>query len=193
MWTKIKIFEIRHDALQSLHKDFNGHVSKSKKSVLEYYYAFPILVSIILLYSGVSINSEIANYFITGISIFAGLFFNLLLVVADKLNAKKRLLEKDTNEETINYITRYRHFSEQLISQISYGIIVSIGIIILMFLTNFSHWLPPTKVPEILFLYKILKYSLNGLIIYFGMQFITLLFIILSSMYVMLLDDLKIK
>lgn len=193
MWTKIKIWEIRKDALESLRKDYNGRIVKNKKIVFAYYYVFPLTISIVFLAIGVSINTDIANYFITGISIFAGLFFNLLLVVADKLNTRKRLLDTDTNEETRNYVTRYRHFSEQLISQISYGIIISIGLIILMFFTHSKSWLPETDIEFIKIIYTVLKYILNGLIIYSGTQFIIMLLVILSSMYVMLLDDLKIK
>lgn len=193
MWTKIKIWEIRKDALESLKKDYNGRIVKNKKIVFSYYYLFPFIISVGFLAIGVTIDKEIANYFITGISIFAGLFFNLLLVVADKLNVRKRLLDNDPNEETRNYVKRYRHFSEQLISQISYGIIISIGLIILMFLTHFKTWLPSTDILYVKLSYKVLKYILNGLIFYNGMQFIIMLFVILSSMYVMLLDDLKLK
>lgn len=193
MWTKIKIWEIRSDALESLKKDYNGRIVKNKKTVFLYYYFLPFCVSICLLLVGVTIDTDIANYFITGISIFAGLFFNLLLVVADKLNVRKRLLDTDPNEETRNYVKRYRHFSEQLISQISYGIVISIGLIVLMFLTHFKNWLPQTENCYVIIGYKVLKYLLNGLIFYNGMQFIIMLFVILSSMYVMLLDDLKIK
>ena len=193
MWTKIKIWEIRKDALESLRKDYNGKIVKDRRIVFTYYYAFPFVISIVFLSIGVTINTEIANYFITGISIFAGLFFNLLLVVADKLNVRKRFLDSDQNEETKNYVIRYRHFSEQLISQISYGIVISIGLIMLMFFTHFRSWLPQTDIHCIKIIYKILKYILNGLIFYYGTQFIIMLFVILSSMYVMLLDDLKIK
>lgn len=193
MWTKIKIWEIRKDALESLRKDYNGRIVKNKRIVFSYYYAFPFVVAVTFLIIGVTVDTDIANYFITGISIFAGLFFNLLLVVADKLNERKRLLDTNTNEETKNYVIRYRHFSEQLIAQISYGIVISIGLIILMFLTHFKIWLPETDICQIKILYKILKYMLNGLIFYNGTQFIIMLFVILSSMYVMLLDDLKIK
>jgi len=193
MWTKIKIFEIRKDALESLRKDYNGRIVKNKRIVFSYYYMFPFIISITFLSIGVSINSDIANYFITGISIFAGLFFNLLLVVADKLNVRKRLLDSDSNEETKNYVIRYRHFSEQLISQISYGIVISIGLIILMFFTHFKSLLPQTDMCYVKIINKILEYTLNGLIFFNGTQFIIMLFVILSSMYVMLLDDLKIK
>lgn len=193
MWTKIKVWEIKKDALLSLRKDYNGRVVKNKSSFLTYYYIIPLLISVIFLLIGVSINSEISNYFITAISIFAGLFFNLLLVVADKLNIRKKMLENDQNEETVNYVKRYTHFSEQLISQISYTIVISLSLIVLMFLIHFKTWLPHCDIVYVKIIYKTLKYILNGIIFYVGMQFIIMLFVILSSMYVMLLDDIKLK
>jgi hypothetical protein len=193
MWTKIKVWEIRKDALLSLRKDYNGRVVKNKSAFLAYYYVVPLSISATFLLIGVSINSEISNYFITAISIFAGLFFNLLLVVADKLNVRKKMLENDQNEETVNYVKRYTHFSEQLISQISYTIVISLSLIVLMFLIHFKSWLPHCDLEYVKMTYKVLKYILNGMIFYIGMQFIIMLFVILSSMYVMLLDDIKLK
>ena len=153
MWNKIKIREIKKDALDSLKKDYNGKVVKNHLVQL-YYYTIPLIISLILLFSRAIITTEIANYFITGISIFAGLSFNLLLAIADKLNVRKRLLDNDINEETKNYVTRYRHFSEQLISQISYCIIISIVLILLMFLTHFSTWLPKSDIYTIKLIYR---------------------------------------
>jgi len=193
MWTKIKVWEIRKDALLSLRKDYNGRMVKNKTAFLIYYNIIPFLISVIFLLIGVSINSEISNYFITAISIFAGLFFNLLLVVADKLNVRKKMLENNQNEETVNYVKRYTHFSEQLISQISYTIVISLSLIVLMFLVHFKSWLPHSDIEYVIIIYKALKYILNGIIFYVGMQFIIMLFVILSSMYVMLLDDIKLK
>lgn len=193
MWTKIKIWEIRRDSLLSLRKDINDRIVKDKFSVILYYNLIPITVAILFLAIGVSINSEIANYFITAISIFAGLFFNLLLVVADKLNERKKIINADSDEETVNYVKRYTNFSEQLISQISYTIILSLLLIVLMFLIHFKNWLPVNDWEYIKYVYMGLKLTLNGLIFYFGVQFIVMLFVILSSMYTMLLDDIKIK
>lgn len=193
MWTKIKIWEIRKDALLSLRKDINDRIVKDKFGVILYYNLIPLTIAIIFLIIGVTINSEIANYFITAISIFAGLFFNLLLVVADKLNERKKIIIADSDEETVNYVKRYTNFSEQLISQISYTIVLSLLLIVLMFLIHFKDWLPNFEWQYIKLVYHSLKCVLNGMIFYFGVQFIVMLFVILSSMYTMLLDDIKIK
>jgi len=193
MWTKIKIWEIRKDSLLSLRKDINNRIVKNKFNVILYYNLIPLIIAIIFLIIGVTINSEIANYFITAISIFAGLFFNLLLVVASKLNERKKIIDSNSDEETVNYVERYTNFSEQLISQISYTIILSLLLIVLMFFIHFKKWLPHFEWQYLSLFYHGLKCLLNGIIFYIGVQFIVMLFVILSSMYTMLLDDIKIK
>lgn len=196
MWTKIKISEIRKDAIHSLYKDYNGRVIKKKRVIWWYFYILPFIIMMMMLGFHLFVNKDMASYFITGISIFAGLFFNLLLVVADKLNARKLLLENDTNEGTVNYVKRYRHFSEQLISQISYTIVLSIYIILLMFLTQFKNWFPLNENESrefLMFSVGLFHYLFNGYVYFLGVRFLIMLFVILSSMYVMLLDDLKIK
>lgn len=192
MWEKIKISEIRQDALKSLSLDYNGN--RNNKWILRlYYYMIPLVISLIVVIIGARIDDQVANYFITGISIFAGLFFNLLLVVADKLNVKKRLLETDDNIETIEYIKRYRNFSEQLISQISYTIIISIFLIMLMFLTHVENWLNTIQILQEFKYFELLRSFFDVFIFYVGVKFIVLLSVILSSMYIMLLDDMKIQ
>lgn len=192
MWNKIKIREIRSDALRSLSTDFSGN-SVKRKQMIYFYYLGPIIISSVLLSFKVKISVEIANYFITGISIFSGLFFNLLLVVADKMNTKKQQLAEDFNEETTNYLIRYKIFSQQLISQISYAIILSVFLILLMFVTNIISWVHNIKEMSENKFHEIFDYSINALIFFLGAQFVLLLLVILSSMYVMLLDDIKIK
>ncbi|MEP0984945.1 hypothetical protein [Ekhidna sp.] len=174
-------------------KDYNGRRVKDRWIFITYYYNIPAIVALTVVLLGASITSEISNYFITGISIFAGLFFNLLLVVADKMNVKKRILDLDSNEETKNYVIRYKHFSEQLISQISYAIVISLVLIILMFLTHFGTWLSTIDAIDLTNFISFYIPILDTVIFYFGVKFIIMLFVILSSMYVMLLDDLKIK
>jgi len=192
MWDKIKILEISRDAKDSLKKDDNGRMTNGSNYRILFYY-LPLFVSVVLLFARVRINTEIANYFITAISIFAGLFFNLLLVIADKVNIRRQLINAESDEAQKNYVARYKHFSEQLISQISYTIIVSVAIIILMFLTHFSTWLPRNVSQTWLEIYSILKIILNGIIFFFGTRFLILLLLVLSSLYKLLLDDLTLK
>lgn len=111
-WNNIKLNEIRRQAKNTLkYRDFNAN-SESKIYLL-YLYVLPVLFALILLSFGLFIETEIASYFITSISIFAGLFFSLLFIVTDKYNIKKdnltELIDKG-DDETKNYLKRYKNF-----------------------------------------------------------------------------------
>ncbi|NMH23895.1 hypothetical protein [Flavobacterium solisilvae] len=193
-WDKIKISEIRKDALNNLFKQHNGEKVANEKVVKFYYYILPIVVSVVLLSLGVTIKESIASYLVTGISIFAGLFFSLLITVSDKMNKRKEL-QKSLNEIDINYFKLYKKFSEQLIAYISYEIVLSVILIVLILFTFLSiddfNFLIVTNFTTNLFF--ILNLILNFLIFYYGIKFLYILLIILSSMYVMLLDDINTK
>lgn len=193
-WDKIKISEIRKDALNNLFKQHNGEKVANEKVVKFYYYILPIIVSIVVLILGVTIKESIASYLITGISIFAGLFFSLLITVSDKMNKRKEL-QKSLSETDVNYFKLYKKFSEQLIAYISYEIVLSVILIILILFTfidvnDFNFLIITTFVIN---LFKVLNIVLNFLIFYYGIKFLYILLIILSSMYVMLLDDINRK
>ncbi len=205
IWSKLKLIQIRTDAKKSLYNDFNGRV-KNKKTVNFYLYGIPYIVTIFLLFFNVFIDKDVTNYLIAGISIFAGLFFGLLFTVNEKYNSRKKVLIQDNNEESINYLKRYKYFSTQLISQISYVIVICIVLIIIMSMIYFSsdicnslrNFLPHEleAFGYIYFISKILdwiiltiKYIINGTVFYLISQLLLFIFVILSSTYVLLMDD----
>ena len=65
------------------------------------------------------------------------LFFNLLIVVSEKMEKRKKLLNS-TYEPTHKYAKDYKIFSERLIASISYAIVLSVLIIGLMFFTQLN-------------------------------------------------------
>lgn len=193
-WNKIKINEIRKEAHKYLFKEFNGANISNPKTVYIYYYIIPIFISGLLCAFEVKINNDSSTYLITGISIFAGLFFNLLLVVADKMTKRKKLLNS-RKEDISHYAKLYKNFSEQLIAYISYAIILSLSLIVLMFLTqvDFAKIILVSSFKHIDCIQIILNNLFNFLVFYFGYQFLTILLIILSNMYVMLIDDINLS
>lgn len=198
LWSKIKLNQIRKDAKDTLFRDFNDR-EKEKKHAFTYLYILPVVFTVIMLFFGVFIEESIATYLITGISIFAGLFFSLLFVVNDKYNSRKELLHESVYEDIQNYLKRYKKFAEQLISQISYTIIIAFGIIILMSIIYFSStvdWdhtlsvlLPSKAMKSAMCVLIIFKYLINGLVYYLCWQFILFIIVILSNTYIMLMDD----
>jgi len=210
-WNNIKLNEIRRQAKESLkYKDFNAN--STTKVYLLYLYGLPILFSLLLLLFGLFIKKEIASYFITSISIFAGLFFSLLFIVTDKYKAKKdslkdiiiketatkddlkafAIIAKEDNDcEVLNYLKRYKNFSIFLIRQISFTIILAVVLILSLSIIYFFPQFPQIDCSLCKYIKLTSKYLLNGIIYYWCAQFIVFLIIILSNMYVMLLDDIN--
>ena len=109
VWDKIRLLEIRRDALRYLCEDFDGKKIANTSMVSFYYYWVPLILSGGLIWFNVRLTNEISTYLITGISIFAGLFFNLLIVVSDKMNKRKRLLNSKAEHEK-DYAIKYQTF-----------------------------------------------------------------------------------
>ena len=208
-WNNIKLNEIRRQAKESLkYKDFNAN--STTKIYLLYLYGLPIVFSVFLLSMGLFIEKEIASYFITSISIFAGLFFSLLFIVTDKYKAKKdnlkdtviatkedspkefAIIEKEDEDcEVRNYLKRYKNFSIFLIRQISFTIILAVVLILSLSIIYFTPQFPQIDCLIWQYFKLTAKYLLNGIIYYWGAQFVVFLIVILSNMYVMLLDDIN--
>ena len=196
MFPKIKLNLIRKDAKDSLYKDYSGR-TKNKRSVFLCLYLIPAFISIVLLVNGILVEKDFANFLVTGISIFAGLFFGLLFIVNEKYNSRKQILSEDSNEETINYLKRYKIFASQLVSQISYTICISIALIIINSIILLFYNVKITMIMLILNKYDLIEignlslvYIINGILFYLSAQLIYFILVILSSTYVMLMDDL---
>lgn len=192
IWDKIKLGEIRRDAKRSLrYRDFNAN--KESKVYILYLYVLPVLISVALLSLGVFLEKEVAYYLITGISIFAGLFFGLLFVVTDKYNQKRKdlkdLLVKG-DEEAKGYVQRYQNFSVTLIRQIAFTIILAGTLILSILVIYMAPQLPQCNVEWYGCVKLAAKYLINGVIYYWGgVQFLLFLLLILSNTYIMLLED----
>lgn len=188
----LKLKDIRKEAIHSLYYDNRDNLISTKFKLNLFYYGIPFVASLILICLNQLLNESSITYFITGISIFAGLFFNLLIVVSDKMEKRKKLFVSNY-EPTHKYAKDYKIFSERLIASISYAILLSIIIIGLMFFTQIDY----TCLEE----YFIKKYveSLNKISDYFfnfasyfiGFQFIILLLHILTDIYDMLIHDMN--
>jgi len=189
-----KLLDIRKEALKSLYYDNRNQLIAKKWKLHLIYYGLPILISISLVILDQRFTGDSITYFITGISIFAGLFFNLLIVVSDKMDKRKKQLESDY-EPTSNYALDYKLFSERLIASISYAIVLSILLIGLMFFTqidynNLNDYLIENAIKWI---NDISDYVFNFLAYFVGFKFLILLIHILIDIYEMLIHDMNMK
>lgn len=189
-----KLRNIRKEANLTLFRDDRGNLVAKKPKLYFFHYGIPLILSIILVVLNQLLTTDSITYFITGISIFAGLFFNLLIVVSDKMERRKSLL-LSKYEPTNRYAEQYKSFSEGLIATISYAIILSILLIGLMFFTqvdyeNLDFFLCPE---QIVIINKVSDYLFNFLSYFVGFKFLILLIHILIDIYEMLIHDMNMQ
>ncbi len=188
----LKLKNIRNKAIHSLYYDNRDKLISSKFKLNLFYYGIPFIFSSLLISLNQLLNESSITYFITGISIFAGLFFNLLIVVSDKMEKRKKLLYSNY-EPTNKYAKDYKIFSERLIASISYAIILSIVVIGLMFFTQLNYIrLEKYFIKEYVeYLNTISDYFFNFSSYFIGFQFLILLLHILTDIYDMLIHDMN--
>ncbi|MBP7069988.1 MAG: hypothetical protein KBA97_02840 [Methanothrix sp.] len=118
MSNKLSVINIIKDHISTL-KDYDN----GRYSILDLFIFFilPIFVSSIIIYFKVILSDQLVNVLVMSLSVFAGLLFNLLLLVYDiigKPNSNKRPLRATLLKE--------------LSSNISFGILISVVTIILL-------------------------------------------------------------
>lgn len=188
----LKLKDIRSETIHSIYYDNRDKLVSSKWKLNFFYYGIPFILSIILICLGQLLKDSSITYFITGISIFAGLFFNLLIVVSDKMEKRKNLLLSNY-EPTHKYAEDYKIFSERLIASISYAIVLSIIIIGLMFFTQLDYKCLEKYVQNeyVEYINKTSDYFFNFCSYFIGFQFIIILLHILTDIYDMLIHDMN--
>ncbi|KRD09068.1 hypothetical protein ASE21_14550 [Flavobacterium sp. Root901] len=188
----LKLKDIRSEAIHSLYYDNREKLISSKLKLNFFYYGIPFILSTLLISLNQFLTEDSITYFITGISIFAGLFFNLLIVVSDKMEKRKKLLLSNY-EPTHKYAKDYKIFSERLIASISYAIMLSIVIIGLMFFTQLNYQcLEKYFIKEYVeYLKKASDCIFNFGSYFIGFQFIIILLHILTDIYDMLIHDMN--
>nr|WP_321409283.1 hypothetical protein [uncultured Carboxylicivirga sp.] len=123
------LFEIYRDATKSIRKDsddnLRGGIWNNTLFILSFY-ILPIGASIVIWYKNIKL-SDLETFIGTGIAIFTGLFFSLLLSVGDKIRNEKNNCNRDNN----NFI-RYKNNMRQISDIIQYVVFLGIVIFILM-------------------------------------------------------------
>lgn len=95
------------------------------------FFGVPALTAGGLLFLGITITDSAANILITSMSIFAGLLFNLLLLVYDVMSRGPRPLPPVSEEERELAAIRRRFLSE-IFSNISFAIFASVVVVLLL-------------------------------------------------------------
>jgi len=187
MLSKYHIIEILKDTFKSLGTNINGYRDKPIQ-VFVMFIILPILLSVLMIYFGIFVNKDLTSLLVSGLSIFCGLFFSLIIVVVDKVNKRKEQLSSQEDEEVRNYIFRYVLFSKSLIAQISFAIIICIVIILFILVLSVDfHFITNVLIK------KYGKLFCHFIVFVLSIQFLLILYLIVSSMYSMFLEDIDLK
>ncbi len=186
-----QVKNITIEAHKALYIDNGGYEEKNgmiKKILFFDLLPFVIGVVFVILGNVLKSDSPIVDNILIVCSIFSGLLFSLIIVIVDK--AKKMKEETDVNlEAKRNYLKRYLRFSRHLIVKISYAIILSI-LIIVGCVTLSMNILPDDWMSFI----QELKPTVVSLVIYyFSIQFLFFIVDIISDMYDVFIEEIKLK
>lgn len=187
MKDKFHLKEIIVNAHKSLYKDVNNNTISLSAKVIGFD-VFPGLLAGLIIFLGNSINllKDFSESLLTTFSLFSGLLFSLIIVLVDKAKSRKLDLIKNENDESKNYLKRYLNFSEQLISQISFSIILSFVVIIVLLCSQLkldNEWFNNSSI-------KTFQLYLSSFtLFYFSIQFIILLAVIISGMFSVFLEE----
>ncbi len=124
------LIKIKKDAIQCMKKGSDDLISEKKSHRISFVFFFtilPIVISIISIYLNIRL-SDFRNFIATGIAIFIGLFFSLLLTIGGKIRT-----ERNNRDMDLEQFKSYRNNMKQIASIILY--IIQLGLLI--FITIF--------------------------------------------------------
>lgn len=186
MLNKLHLREIIKNGHKSLYHEIDGHKGSVWQKIAVFDFSpFVISMGLYFLTNFQSKLPEFSSDILTGLSMFSGLLFSLIVVIVDKAKARKATLMTSENEEEKNYITKFLLYSGQLVTQISLSIIYAFIIIILLIINLI-------RIENLNISFEIMSIiSLVGilLITYFSLQFLILILLIISGMYSVFIDD----
>ncbi len=179
MFTKINILSIVSDHIATLRNDRNGKVYWPD---IVLFFVLPLLISILLLSLGVLLTNEITNAIVTSLSLFAGLLFNLLVLVYEILSRK-------------SFTPRQKTALREIYVNISFGILVSLTTIVLSLL----HFIEIHKctvnlcllgkcAPQAVYI-CIPDWFISLIVYYLFINFVLTLFMILKRIYKLMSEE----
>ena len=129
MIEKINVYRIMTEHLRTLRR--TGSDSLSIVDIF-LFFGVPILVTLLLMVLfGLQVSPELGNALFTALSIFAGLLFNLLILVYDIVNREDTGIEGTREKQKVTVL-------REVFSNISYAILVSLAVVFLIGVFNLS-------------------------------------------------------
>lgn len=158
----------------------------------------------VLVWVGFFVSDEYIGEIVSALAIFTGFYFTLIVYVTDKTVNKINDISKLTNQRSSDFNdqknqeeselvksfkTEYKVFSERIISQISYSIVISLSLIFITFLTQLKFGWFSKECNDILNQYY--HYFISFLFAFVAGKLIHLILVIISNMQNFFLEELQ--
>lgn len=160
-----------------------------------------LIFSVGLVYIGFFVSKDYIGEIVSALAIFTGFYFTLIVYVTDKTVNKindisgvsnSRSAEGSNKEESEllkRFKSQYKSFSEKIISQISYSIVISLSLIFITFLTQLKIGYLPKDFLKCVNEYY--QYLISFIFAFTTMKLVHLILIIISNMQNFFLEELE--
>lgn len=179
MLSKLNFFEIRKDAISAIKVDTKIY------SFYLTYYIVPFILAFTIHWIKYDIDTSLFSNLLSGISLFAGLLFSIIFVVSNNFNNRKFELD-NKEEENQRFLNNYRAFASNIIALISYTVVKSIMIIVILIFSDAIYSYNGDKANLLL---RII-WDVLIILLYHFLFYITM---ILKEMYTMQYEDINRK
>lgn len=172
------ILHIRKEAIKSIKCDSDDEIITSPwKRILYYliFYLLPILIVLIAWVKNIKLSS-LESYIGTGIAIFTGLFFSLLLSIGAKIKSENENPNKD-----VENFQSFKNNMKQIANIILYVIVLGIVIFALMLLNSLF------KSCSYVYIEKVF----TAIVLFLLVQFLVLLFFMIQRFYYLVRDEIN--
>lgn len=85
----------------------------------------------------IDIGNEVISNIISSISIFSGLLFSVIFILLENYNKRKEKINKDSTDELVKYVNRYKKFTNKVTTIILCSVVVAMVCILTLFITVF--------------------------------------------------------
>lgn len=173
-----QIYRIIKDGIKSLLYDIDGN----RRSKFQVYFGFifvPIAICLITVWKEINLG-DIVDTLLTVLSIFTALIFGVLFTVPDKLSQRIERFKNKTDNSTKNYLIRFSNFTRSFVQQITFIIVISIGLIVLL-------------VFQKVVASNVIKLILTAISLVLFYDLVMYILVTLSNIYILLMDDIDIS
>lgn len=180
--TKINVTEIVRDHFATMRTQ-RGNLYLVD---LGLFFILPFVVAVAMVAAGMLVLTPVSSILVTSLSIFAGLLFNLLILILNMGDQSAAIIEQKGP-------SRMRRLHRELLSEVyanvAYGILVSIVTVVLVFLLETAA--PVLKADAPASTAVVIIRLVSAIIFFLTGNFVSTLFMVLKRMHALLRRDLN--